>query len=255
MTAAYLEGRVVLVTGAGRGVGRGIALACAERGASIVVAAPKENGAETVARVTEAGGNAIWVKCDVTSATEVEGAVAAAVTEYGRLDGVVHNATSRHSSEAVAVEDLTRALWDDHIAVSLRGAYLCARASFEELRKTQGRLVLMTSPAGMEGSKELPAYAAVKGALRGMVRSLAIEWGHAGVRVAAVSPLAQTDALDNAYRENPGLDARLRAIVPLGRVGDPETDIGPVVAFLMGDDSRYVNGQTLIVDGGRFTSL
>jgi 3-oxoacyl-[acyl-carrier protein] reductase len=113
----------------------------------------------------------------------------------------------------------------------------------------------MTSPAALEGSVALPAYGAVKGALRGLAKSLAVEWGPLGITVNCLSPLAQTPALDNAYRQNPALEPRLRQVVPLGRVGDPERDIAPVVVFLLGAGARYITGQTIVVDGGRFTGL
>ena len=107
----------------------------------------------------------------------------------------------------------------------------------------------------MEGNAGLPAYAMAKGALRGFAKSLALEWGPFGVRVASVSLLARTPALDEALATQPELRARMEAIVPLHRIGEPDTDIGPVIAFLVGDASRYITGQTVIVDGGRFTGL
>jgi NAD(P)-dependent dehydrogenase (short-subunit alcohol dehydrogenase family) len=88
-----------------------------------------------------------------------------------------------------------------------------------------------------------------------MVKSLAVEWGPLGVTAVTVSPLAQTPALDQAYRENPDLEPRLRAVVPVGWIGDPVVDIAPVVAFLLGDGARYISGQTIVVDGGRYTGL
>jgi NAD(P)-dependent dehydrogenase (short-subunit alcohol dehydrogenase family) len=153
------------------------------------------------------------------------------------------------------IGDIDGAAWDDHVAVSLRGAYHCARSGLPHLRRGRGRFIVMTSPAGLEGSVALPAYAAVKGALRGLVKSLAVEWGPLGVNVVGVSPLAHTPALDKAYLENPGLEARLGDVVPLGRIGDPESDIAPVIVFLLGDGARYISGQTVVVDGGRFTGL
>lgn len=250
-----LEGRSVLVTGGGRGVGRGICLACAGAGASVAVLGPADNCADTVEEIARRGGEATWFRADVGVAAEVDKAVTGAATRYGGLDAIVHNATSRRSSLVGATEDLTDDQWADHASVSLRGAYLCAAYGLPYLQRSGGRLLVMASPAGMEGSETLPAYAAVKGGLRGFVKSLAIEWGPLGVTVACVSPLAQTPALDQAYRQNPGLQARLRALVPLGRIGDPETDIAPAVAFLVSDAARYITGQTIVVDGGRFTTL
>jgi NAD(P)-dependent dehydrogenase (short-subunit alcohol dehydrogenase family) len=250
-----LAGRVVLVTGAGRGLGRGVALACAAAGADIVVASPRENGTETVAEIEARGGSAAWVRCDATVAADVDAAVAAAVERDGGLDVVIHNATSRRSSEPVRLEDVDEALWHDHASVSLRGAFHCAQAALPQLRARRGRLIVMTSPAGIEGSAMLPVYSMVKGALRGFAKSLAREWAPFGVTVNAVSPLAETPAMTSAYGKDPTLEARLARVVPMGHLGDPETEVGPAIVFLAGDGAGYITGQTLAVDGGRFMTL
>jgi NAD(P)-dependent dehydrogenase (short-subunit alcohol dehydrogenase family) len=250
-----LAGRVLLITGAGRGLGRGVALACAAAGAHIVVASPRENGTETVAAIEARGGSAAWARCDATVATDVEAAVAAAVDRNGGLDVVIHNATSRRSSEPVQLEDVDDALWQEHASVSLRGAYHCAQAALPQLRARRGRLILMTSPAGIEGSAMLPVYSMVKGALRGFAKSLAREWAPFGVTVNAISPLAETPAMTSAYEKDPTLQPRLERVVPMGHLGDPEMEIGPAVVFLAGDGAGYITGQTLAVDGGRFMTL
>lgn len=253
MTGA-LDGRGVLVTGAGAGVGRGLALACAAAGADVVVASPGDNGAETVAEIEARGGSSTWARCDVTVLDEVVAAVRVAARRHG-LHALVHNATSRRSSQPARLEELDAATWEDHAAVSLRGALHCARAGEAELARVGGRFVVMTSPAGMEGSLMLPAYGMVKAALRGFAKSLAREWAPLGVAVAVVSPLAETPAMTAAAAADPELRARLARRVPMGRLGDPEHDIGPVVVFLAGPDAGYVTGQTLVVDGGRFMTL
>lgn len=256
MTASgILDGRTVVITGAGDGVGRGIALACGAAGAYVVVMARRDNGAQTVTLVEERGGAGEWVRGDVTVAGDVEAGVAAAVAAGGALDAMVHNATSRHSSEPTRLEDADAELWHDHAAVSLRGAYHCGRATLPALRDGKGTLILMTSPAGMEGSATLPLYGIVKAALRGFAKSLAREWAQQGATVNLVSPLAQTPAMTNAIKEDPALADRLAARVPMGRLGDSETDIGPVVVFLASAGAGYVTGQTLPVDGGRFMTL
>ena len=252
---SVLAGRVVLVTGGGAGIGRALCQSCADAGASVLVAAPGANGEETAAQITEGGGNAEYVRADVTSLADMQRAVDRAVSRFGGLDAVVHNATSRHSSVVTPLSELDPDVFDDHLAVSIGGAYNCAKAALPELRKRRGRMVFMTSPAAMEGSSTLPAYGTVKGALRGLAKSLALEEGPHGVNVTCVSPLAVTPALHRAYQSNPELEGRLRKLVPLGWVGDPLLDIAPVVTFLLGDGARYINGQTLVVDGGRFTGL
>jgi NAD(P)-dependent dehydrogenase (short-subunit alcohol dehydrogenase family) len=241
----------VVVTGGGAGVGRGIALACAAGGMHVVIASPRENGAETVRLIEANGGRATWVRSDVTVRADLEAAVDAAPA----LQAFVHNAASRRSSESVRLEDVDDECWDDHARVSLRGAYYAAQAAFPKLCENAGRFVLLTSAAGMEASPTRPAYSIVKGALRGFGKSLAREWGPHGVSVAMVSPLARTDALAEAMRVDPTLEARLTSRIPLQRFGDPTEDVGRVVAFLCSDAARYVTGQTIVVDGGRFMGL
>ncbi len=243
--------RGVVVTGAGAGVGRGIALACAAEGMFVVVASPRDNGAQTVELIEAGGGRAVWVPCDVTVRADIERAVA----EAGDLHTFVHNAASRRSSESVRLEDVDDALWEEHASVSLRGAYFAAQAALPGLQATHGRFVLLTSAAGIEASPTRPAYSIVKGALRGFGKSLAQEWGPLGVRVAMVSPLAATDAMANAMLADATLEARLTSRIPLQRFGDPTADIGPVVAFLCSDAAGYITGQTVVVDGGRFMGL
>jgi len=250
-----LDGRVVLVTGAGDGMGRGLCLDAAGKGATVVIAAPRDNAQTSVDLITERGGEARWIQCDVTNAEQVATCIAETISSYGALHAVVHNATSRLSSSPVPLIDVSDDDWADHVAVSLRAAYLLATTAHPHLAATKGRLVLMTSPAGMEGSTTLPAYSTMKGALRGFAKSLAIEWGPDGIGVACISPLSSSPALTRAYEKNPALEERLTSFIPLGRVGDPEHDIGPVVSFLIDPGSSYVTGQTIVVDGGRFTTL
>ena len=159
-----LDGRSVVVTGGGAGVGRGIALACATAGADVIVATRDDHGRDVVAEIEARGGTGAWVRCDVTDASTITDVVDTAVERTGALHAIVHNATSNRSSEPHRLETVDMALWEQHAAVSLRGAYHCARAGFEALRASQGTLVLMTSPAGMEGSLGLPLYGTVKGA-------------------------------------------------------------------------------------------
>ncbi|MEQ8840514.1 MAG: SDR family oxidoreductase [Acidimicrobiales bacterium] len=253
--AGLLDGRVAIVTGAGQGVGEGIAAAMAAAGATVLIAARRaETGEPAAARIRDAGGTAQFVRCDVTERADVDHAVATAIADHGRLDVMVHNAVSPPGPprQIQDVDDETIAL---QIATSTTAAFHCAQAAFPYLRADYGTFILLTSPAGIEGSGHLPMYGTVKGAQRGILKSLAREWGPAGVRVNAIAPVAWTPAMDVATEANPTLEARLRGRTPLQRIGDPTDDIGPVAVFLASPMARHMTGQTLAVDGGRYLGL
>lgn len=250
-----LEGLTAVVTGSGAGVGRGIAMALAARGAHTIVATRSDTGQSVADEIISRGHRATWARCDVTDQAAVAGAVDVALATTGRIDAVVHNATSTSSSQPHQLAQVDRALWEDHFSVSLRGAQHCATAAFPALKERGGSFVVMSSPAGMEGSATLPLYATMKGALRGFAKSLAREWAPHGITVNMVSPLAYSPAMTAAIKAEPAMEERLSRRIPLGRIGDPEHDIGPAVAFLIGPDARYITGQTLGVDGGHFMNL
>jgi NAD(P)-dependent dehydrogenase (short-subunit alcohol dehydrogenase family) len=250
-----LAGITALVTGSGGGVGRGIAIALSSSGAHVIVATRSDNGSAVVDEIVARGHRATWAHCDVTDAAEVVAAVDVAIATTGRLDAVVHNATSNLSSQPHRLAEVDEALWAQHYSVSVGGARHCAVAAFDPLRKQGGTMVVMTSPAGIEGSATLPLYATMKGALRGFAKSLAREWAPHGITVNVVSPLAYSPAMTAAIEAEPAMEERLSRRIPLGRIGDPERDIGSAVAFLVGPAARYITGQTLGVDGGHFTSL
>jgi 3-oxoacyl-[acyl-carrier protein] reductase len=202
------------------------------------------------AKVDAAGGKGRFVACDAADAASVEAAVARVVAEDGRLDGVVHNATSGWSPTPVPLPEVTMENVRDQIAVSLRGTWLLAMAAKPHLVASGGALLLLTSEAGFEGKAKLATYAAVKGAVRGFGRALAREWGPEGIRVNSIAPLASTPALDKALVMDPEMGPRLFGRNPLGRMGDPTSDIGPVARFLLSPDARYLTGNTVMVDGG-----
>lgn len=245
------EPLVVIVTGATGGVGRGIALSCASAGWTVWVAARRRPEGEAVAaEIADRGGEGHFVSCDASDPSSVTSAIDEVVARSGRLDGVVHNATSGRSPLPTAFAELPIAELQDHVAVSVRGFYLLAVTALPHLERTGGSFLALTSEAGFEGKARLPAYAAVKAAQRGLVRSLAREWGPLGVRVNALAPLAATPAMHAAFEADPAMAGRVLGRNPLGRLGDPEHDVGPVARFLLGPDARYVTGATLMADGG-----
>lgn len=251
-----MEGSVVLVTGAAAGVGRGVAIAMARAGATVGLGVRRPEAAVSVAdAVRDAGGVPMVLQCDVTDAAQSSEAIDRLVATHGRLDAVVHNAVSNRSSEATDFEHTGLEEWEDHASVTVRATWRLAVQSHVHLRNARGAYLLMSSPAGIEGSERAPFYSAVKAAQRGFVRALAREWGPDHIRVNSVAPLAISPALENLMATEPERVRRIEGLVPLGRLGDPETDIGPPSVFLCSDEARYITGQTLVVSGGRFTSL
>lgn len=246
------ERHTVIVTGASGGVGRGIALACGEAGWTVWIAARRAAEGERVAQeVTALGGQGRFVACDVADDASVRDAIAMVVAQEGRLDGAVHNATSDQSAAKHApLAAYTMGEMRHQIAVSLRGSYLLARYAYPHLKQTGGALLLLTSEAGFEGKARLPVYAGVKAAQRGFARALAREWGPQGMRVNCIAPLATTPALVKAFAADETMKARVMGRNPLGRLGDPMEDIGRAARFLLSRDSAYVNGHTLMADGG-----
>jgi NAD(P)-dependent dehydrogenase (short-subunit alcohol dehydrogenase family) len=255
-TAPPLTGRTAIVTGAGQGVGRGIARALAARGANVVLAARRaETGEPSAQEIRDQGGEAACVVTDVTRAEDVGRCVADTVERYGGLDIMVHNAF--RGGRAHRLEDVDDALWTMNSRTAVWGSFYAARFAYPHLRTagSRGRLILVTSPSGVEGSVNIPIYSPVKAAQRAMAKSLSREWGPLGITVNCLAPVAETPALTNAFAENPALKERLEARTSLRRVGDAERDIGAVAVFLASDDAGYVTGQTIVCDGGSFMGL
>ncbi len=250
-----LEDRVAIVTGAGQGVGEGIARSLAARGATVVIAARREvTGEPAAAAIRERGGRAELVVTDVTDRRSVDACVAETVDRFGRLDAVVHNAFA--GGVASRLEETPDEVWFQMSRTAAWASFWCARAAFPHLAASdQGRYVMITSPSGVEGSANIPLYSPVKAAQRALAKSLAREWGPHGITVNCVAPVAETPALAGAFEQVPELRGAIEARTPLGRIGDPEADIGGVVSFLVGPDAGYVTGQTVVCDGGSFLGL
>jgi 3-oxoacyl-[acyl-carrier protein] reductase len=252
-----LAGRTTIVTGAGQGVGEGIARALAERGANVVIAARRADTGEPVAASLRAAGHvAVCIPTDVTDRAAVDACVSATVERFGGVDVMVHNAFRGVAPHRLEDADLERH-WAPMSTTGVWAVLYCAQAAWPHLRAAggRGRLILVTSPSGIEGSANLPLYSPVKAAERAIAKSLAREWGPHGVTVNCLAPVAETPALTGAFRQNPALRSAIEARTSLGRVGDPTTDIGAVAAFLASDDAAYVTGQTIVCDGGSFLGL
>ena len=254
---ALLKGRTAIVTGAGGGIGRGIAQALGLAGANVVIAARRAaTGDETAQLVRNDGGSAVCIETDVTDRDGVDRLVAATLATYGGLDIVVHNAASGLSGKSFKLEEIDDASWDEQCAVALGAAFHLAQAAFSHLRESgHGRFIVLNSSQGLHGGAMNPAYAAVKSAQRGFVKALAREWGPFGILVNAVAPAALTDAAKNYLASDPQRAQKARDSFPLGRMGDMRDDIGAAVVVMCSDYWHYVTGLTVPVDGGYYTAM
>jgi NAD(P)-dependent dehydrogenase (short-subunit alcohol dehydrogenase family) len=245
-----LAGKVAVVTGAGKGIGRGVTLALAKAGASVIASGrnPETLGA-TIEMVTAAGGDAVPVICDVTNSDHVDAMVQTTVEQYGRLDILINNAQGqmgRGHLLDVAAADFLAAFVSGPLAT-----FQLMKACEPHLRDG-GVIVNFGTGAGIRPDPVgYGCYAAVKEAIRALSRAAAVEWGAKGIRVHSVVPLAGSEALAAWARNRPEESTRFFQSVPLGRVGDPEDDIGRAIVFLCGPDSEYLTGNTIALDGGQ----
>jgi len=244
-----LDGKTIIVIGGAQGIGRGCVLAAASEGANVVVGDLNEPGARAVAdAATARGTRAIARRADVVERDQVDALVAAALDEFGHLDGLVNLAYFHEGPAPLAelsADSLTRELHVDVV-----GCLVAMQAVYPHLRDRGGSIVNFSSSAGVEGLAERAAYSAAKAGVRLLSRTAALEWGRDGIRVNTVCPFSMSESLAAAVAAGTVDRAQLDSVSALGRPGDPEHDIGAGVAFLLSDDARYLTGQTIALDGG-----
>jgi 2-hydroxycyclohexanecarboxyl-CoA dehydrogenase len=244
-----LAGKVVVVTGAGQGVGRGIAIALAHEGASIVLVGRTKSKCDGVAaEIAAAGGSASSLQCDVTDRGDVARAVEHAVSRYGGLDAVVNNAQSAVQKPVI---DTTDADVDLCFRSGAMATLYGMQAAYPHLvARGGGSIVNLGSSTAIDGNRMFGPYAMAKEAIRGLSRVAAREWGPDGIRVNVIVPNAMSPGAEEFRDKHPERFARQVNSIPLRRMGDPRDDIGRAVAALVSDDCSYVTGQTLMLTGG-----
>ncbi|MCA0453656.1 MAG: SDR family oxidoreductase [Chloroflexi bacterium] len=250
-----LQDKIAIVTGAGQGIGKGIALRLAREGSHVVINHPSASTAEKAEEVAtlirEMGRKSIAIQADVSKAAQVEAMVQQTVEIFGRLDIQVNNAgVDPH----IPFFELTEEQWDFIINTNLKGNFFCAQSAARAMAKTGGgKIIIISSIHGMQTYKRMTAYAAAKGGLNAMTRQLAIELGPYHINVNCIAPGAVQ--VEKNYIMDPNFDPHaFDHEIPVGSIGNPD-DIAGAVVFFASDDARYISGQVLTVDGGTSTRI
>lgn len=244
-----LEGKTACITGSGSGLGLAVAKGFAMAGADLVLVDARLDAVETVAaELRKTGCKALPVKADVTSAAEVQAAVAAALAQFGGVDALVNCAGI---TRRMPLEEFDEAAWDLVLAVNLKGTFLCTKYIAQEmLKKGKGTIVNFGSLGSIVAIPNSTAYCASKGGVAMFTKTAAVEWAKRGVRVNAVIPgTFNTPLLKQCVDENPAYGEEMLRRFPIGRFADPEEIVGACI-FLSSDASSYVVGHLLAVDGG-----
>jgi NAD(P)-dependent dehydrogenase (short-subunit alcohol dehydrogenase family) len=244
-----LAGRVAIVTGGGRGLGRAFALALAEAGSDVALAARSIGDIERVAtEVEELGRRALAAPTDVTDAAAVERLVERVLSELGNLDILVNNSGITHSAPLL---ETSPEEWDRVVATNLRGCFLCMRAAGRHFAdRRAGKVINVASNFAFMGVPNFASYCASKAAIVNLTRAAAIEWAGVGVQVNALAPgYVETD-MNAAARSDEELNAKILRQIPARRMARPE-ELGPLVVYLASTASDFMTGETLVFDGGQ----
>ena len=249
MVTVDLSGKVAIVTGASRGIGRAIALALAKDGANIVVNAVSNitKAREVAKEIESMGRKALVILVDVSQKKDVENMVNQTLERFGKIDILVNNAGI--VGPTIPIQELSEEDWDRIISVDLKGTFLCCKAVIPHMiSQRSGKIVNMSSIAGKEGNANMTAYCAAMAGIIGFTKALSEEVAKYGIRVNCVCPaLIETELVERMDKKQAEY---LKSKIPLGRLGKPE-EVAELVKFLVSDASDFITGQAINIDGGR----
>lgn len=242
------ENKVAIVTGGSFGIGKAAAIAFAKRGAKVVIADWVEDN-ETINIIQSSGGDAIFVKCDVSNDASVKAMVEKTITQYGRLDYAFNNAGVEGFS--APIHQCTNENWERTIGVNLKGVWLCMKYEIPlMLQQGKGAIVNNASIAGLVGFPNIPAYVASKHGIIGLTKNAALEYAKLGIRANAVCPgVIKTPMIDRFTGKNKEVEKQFETMEPVGRLGEPE-EVAEAVVWLCSEASSFITGDAIPVDGG-----
>ena len=248
-----LKGKVAIVTGGGTGIGKGISRSLAEEGAAVVIVQSTLEKASQTAEELMAEGHQIFPFCaDISSRQQVQNLVAEAIEKFGRIDILVNNAALTGAKAAAPFLDLTDELLERTIDVNLKGTFIVSQEVARKMTTHGGSIIHISSVGAYAAQEGASVYCATKSALFGLTKTMALELAPYNIRVNAIAPGdIQTETSENVVDEKKekGFSGHYFRRIPLNRRGEP-TEIGPTAVFLASDDSSYITGETIIVDGG-----
>ncbi|MFC1532004.1 glucose 1-dehydrogenase [Thermodesulfobacteriota bacterium] len=247
--AGLLEDKIAIVTGGGSGIGKATALVFADEGARVAIADISDNGKDTVRLIKERGGDAIFVKCDVSKASDVQELIRNTIDSYGGLDCAFNNAGIGTGEPKTTVE-CSEEDWDRLIDINLKGIWLCMKYEIPEiLKRGSGAIVNTSSAAGLVGSPGRPAYTASKHGIIGLTKVAALENAQTGIRVNVICPGGIKTPMIAPLLENEKYASSLLERCPMRRFAEPE-EVGETVAWLCSSKASFITGVALPVDGG-----